>query len=106
MVKTDRELQNEFLQSRDEEERKLTVDFACRLLQIELEIKALKEDMKVIKEDAKEKGVLVKNVNKVIAQMKRAMKEKTSENVDNDRIYAILEQSEEFQDLLFRLNAN
>jgi uncharacterized protein (UPF0335 family) len=105
MVKTDRELQNEFLQSRDEEERKLTVDFACRLLQIELEIKALKEDMKVIKEDAKEKGVLVKNVNKVIAQMKRAMKEKVTENVDNDRIYSFLEQSEEFQDLLFRLNA-
>jgi hypothetical protein len=34
------------------------------------------------------------------------MKEKVTENTDNDRIYSFLEQSEEFQDLLFRLNAN
>lgn len=105
MPEKETKMMRDFIINRDEEEKKLTIDFACRLLQLELEIKALKEDIKVVKEDAKEKGVLVKNVNKVIAQMKKTLKEKSIDNSDNERIYTILEQSEEFQDLLFRLNS-
>lgn len=65
-----------FMNDRNQEETKLTLDFAKAVLTLELEIKEIKDDIKEIKKDAKANGVSVGMVNKVINNIKKSMNEK------------------------------
>jgi len=50
-------------------------EYIKRILYIENEIKGLKEDIKVIKQEAKEDGILTKEINKAISKVKAKIKE-------------------------------
>ena len=65
---------NQFLINRDEEETKLTLDFAKALLHLELQIKELRDDQRAIRLDAKANGVAVTKVNRVLANLKKLFK--------------------------------
>lgn len=67
---------NEFLINRDEEETKITLEFAKALLALDIEIQEIRNDQKEIRKQAKDNGVSVGKVNKVINNLKRAAKEK------------------------------
>ena len=49
-------------------------DYVKRILYIENEIKGLKEDIKQIKAEAKEEGILTKEINKAINILKAEIK--------------------------------
>jgi len=81
----------EFLINRDEEETKLTLDFAKQILALELEIKEIKADQKEIKAEAKANGVSVQKVTKAINQMKAVMKANDMDLLELETIEAVLE---------------
>jgi len=81
---------NEFLINRDEEETKLTLQFARALLALDLEIKDLKSDQKVIKAEAKDNGVSVQKVTKALNLIKAAMKANDNELLELEMVEAAL----------------
>lgn len=72
--KTTQEMTNEFLVNRDSEETELTIQFAKRIIALDIEIKGIKEDQKEIKKQAKDEGVSVQKVMKAINKLKAIMK--------------------------------
>jgi len=52
-----------------------TKEYIKRILYIENEIKGLKEDIKLVKQEAKEDGILTKEINKAISKIKAKIKE-------------------------------
>ena len=81
----------EFLINKDEEETRMTLDFARALLAIDLEIKDLKEDQKAIKDEAKDNGVTVAKVTKALNDLKRLAKAKESDLAELEEIEKVLE---------------
>ena len=57
-----------------EENIEQTKEYVKRILYIENEIKGLKEDIKAIKQEAKEEGILTKEINKAISMVKQEIK--------------------------------
>lgn len=81
---------NEFLINRDKEETELTLQFAKQLIALDLEIKGIKEDQKVIKKEAKDEGVSVQKVTKAINQMKAIMKANDADLTEIEQIEGVL----------------
>jgi uncharacterized protein (UPF0335 family) len=81
---------NEFLINRDEEETKMTLEYARALLSLEVDIKEIKDDQKEIKAEAKANGVSVMKVNKVLANMKKMAKEKDIDVKEMETIEGVL----------------
>jgi predicted amino acid racemase len=81
---------NEFLINRDEEETKMTLEYARALLSLEVDIKEIKDDQKEIKAEAKANGVSVMKVNKVLANMKKMAKEKDIDVKEMETIESVL----------------
>ena len=81
---------NEFLINRDKEETELTLQFAKQLIALDLEIKAIKEDQKEIKKEAKDEGVSVQKVTKAINQMKAVMKANDADLTEIEQIESVL----------------
>lgn len=80
----------EYLINKDAEETNMTLDFAKALLTLELEIKAIKNDQKEIKNDAKANGVSIQKVAKALKAMKDALKEKPNEVLELEAIESVL----------------
>jgi len=80
----------QYLINKDEEETKLTLDFARALLAIEVEIKDLRDDQKEIKNEAKDNGVSVTKVTKALNDLKRYAKAKESDLAELEEIEAAL----------------
>jgi hypothetical protein len=76
----------EFLINRDKEETELTLQFAKALLTLDLEIKDLKSDQKIIKAEAKDNGVSVQKVTKALNLLKAAMKANDSDLLELEQI--------------------
>jgi len=72
--KQSQEAQEKFLINRDEEETKLTLEYARRMIALEQQIKEIKDDMAALKTEYKDDGVAVNKVNKAIKNIKMAMK--------------------------------
>ena len=81
---------NEFLINRDKEETELTLQFAKRIIALDIEIKGIKEDQKVIKKEAKDEGVSVQKVTKAINQMKAIMKTNDADLSEIEQIEGVL----------------
>ena len=81
---------DEFLINRDKEETELTLQFAKQLIALDLEIKAIKEDQKEIKKEAKDEGVSVQKVTKAINQMKAVMKANDADLTEIEQIESVL----------------
>jgi len=80
----------EFLINRDKEETELTISFARQMLALDLEIKALKEDQKAIKAEAKDEGVSVQKVTKALNLLKQLMKTNDNDLHELEEIEAVL----------------
>ena len=74
----------------DEEETKLTIDYAKQMLALDLEIKELQDDKKAITTEAKDEGVSVAKVKKVISAMKAAMKANDSDLLEQELMQEVL----------------
>jgi len=87
---TDREMQEKFLINKDEEETKLTLEYARRMIALEKEIKEIKDDMKAIKAEYKDEGVSVQKVNKAIKNIKMAAKLNDLDATEIEMIQTVL----------------
>ena len=81
----------EFLINQDETETKMTLDFAKQILALEVEIKRIKDDIKEIKKEAKDEGVAVNKVIRVLNQLKRVMKTNQADLNEMEEISLVLE---------------
>jgi len=88
--KTGTEMAEEFLINRDKEETELTLEYAKAMIALEKEIKEIKDDMKVIKDEAKDNGVSVQKVNKAIKNIKMAMKLNDLDEAEIEMIQTVL----------------
>lgn len=80
----------QFLLNRDEEETELTLQFARAILNIEIQMKDLKEDIKEVKNDAKANGVSVMKVIKVLRNLKKMLSEKPMDMKEMEDIENVL----------------
>ena len=62
-----------FLIKKYDDQRKKTLEYARTILELELEIKKIKDQIKEIKKDAKIDGVFVSGINKVARTCKRTV---------------------------------
>lgn len=90
MKKTENEMVQEYLIANDKEETQLTLQFAKAIIALDLEIKAIKEDQKEIKKEAKDEGVSVQKVTKAINQMKALMKANDADLTEIEQIENVL----------------
>lgn len=84
----------DFLISKKSKTEQDTINYAKALLDLELQIKEIKEDMKVIRDEAKAEGVDVAKVAKSINEIKKALKAKPSDKFEQEKIMEILENNE------------
>ena len=94
---------NEFLINRDKEETELTLQFAKQLIALDLEIKAIKEDQKEIKKEAKDEGVSIQKVTKAINQMKAIMKANDADLTEIEQIGNVLENDVDIRTMISEL---
>jgi len=85
------DLTKEFLINRDAEETRLTIQFAKAMLDLDAQIKEIKEDQKVIKAEAKDEGVSVQKVTKAMSQIKAYMKSKDTDLTEIEMIKKVLD---------------
>ena len=76
--------QEGFIQERATQEQNLTTDFAVELLKKEYLKKLIDNEIKEIKTDAKSNGILIKNVNNALKNLKRALKENGQNELDEE----------------------
>ena len=62
------------------EDKQSVLDFVMRILRLELQIKEIKEDIKSVKQEAKEQGLLVGEITKAISEIKREVKKQKKPN--------------------------
>jgi len=84
------DVQEEFLINRDAEETKLTLEYARRIIALEMEVKAIKDDMAAIKKEYKDDGVSVGKVNKAIRNIKMAAKLNDLDATEIEMIQTVL----------------
>jgi len=94
---------DEFLINRDKEETELTLQFAKQLIALDLEIKAIKEDQKEIKKEAKDEGVSIQKVTKAINQMKAIMKANDADLTEIEQIGNVLENDVDIRTMISEL---
>ncbi len=70
-------------------------DYAKQIIACQIEIKSINDDIKQIKIEAKENGVLIKEIDSVIADIKRELKKDPSETIIEDDIRAKFEKNED-----------
>jgi len=93
----------EYLINKDEEETKLTIEFAIRMLGIDAEIKELQDEKKTIRKEYKDEGVSTTKVNKVLTQLKSLYKQKDEDLDELDQIQLALDNNVDIKVLISNL---
>ncbi len=70
-------------------------DYAKQIIACKIEIKAVQDSIKVIKMEAKENGVLIKEIDTVMNDILKEMKKDPSETIIEDDIRIKLENNED-----------
>lgn len=83
-MKDTKKLQEDFIQDRATKEQNLTIDFAIAILQKEYLKKLIDNDIKEIKADAKSEGIMIKNVQNALKNLKRSLKENGQNELDEE----------------------
>ena len=73
-------------------------DYAKQIIAGQIEMKAIQDDMKAIKKSAKEDGILIKEIDSVIADIKRELKKDPSESAIEEEIRAKFEANQDLMD--------
>jgi hypothetical protein len=82
-----------FLNKQHTERETKTVEFALRIITLMKEIKDRREDIKVVKSEAKLDGVKVGSVMKIFNKMKQQLKNKDKDTSDEDEILILLREA-------------
>jgi len=98
-----KKLTEDFMEKRNNEETKKTLDYARALLAIDLEIKGLKDDQKEIKSEAKSEGVQVQKVTKALNALKAAMKSNDTDLIELELIGELLDKDVDIKTMLSEL---
>jgi uncharacterized protein (UPF0335 family) len=80
-----------FIQSRQDDINTMTVDYVKAVIALEKEIKAIKDDIKALTNEAKENQVNTKHAKKAIAKLKYLMKTSQDEINEEDEILSVLQ---------------
>ena len=73
-------------------------DYAKQIIAGQIDQKAIQDDIKRIKKEAKEDGILVKEIDAVIADIKREMKKDPTESMIEAEIRAKFEADKDLMD--------
>ena len=73
-------------------------DYAKQMIAAQIEIKAIQDDVKAMKKSAKEDGILIKEIDSVIADIKRELKKDPSESIIEEEIRAKFEANQDLMD--------
>ena len=73
-------------------------DYAKQIIATQIEMKALQDDIKRIKKEAKEDGILIKEIDAVMADIKRELKKDPSESMIEAEIRAKFEANQDVMD--------
>lgn len=84
-----------FIESRQDQISKMTVDYVKAVIALEKEIKSIKDDIKSITSEAKENQVNTKHAKRAIAKLKYLMKTSQDEINEEDEILSVLQDSGE-----------
>lgn len=79
------------------------VDYARQVIACQMEIKAIQDDIKVIKSEAKEKGVLVKEIDAAISQLKKEAKQNPQEAILQEEVLEKLRDNKDILDSISML---
>lgn len=85
---------DDFLVSKKSKLEEDTINYTKQLLALELQIKEIKDDMKVIKSEAKAEGVDTAKVGKAITALKKTLKAKPADLFEEEKIFEIIENNE------------
>jgi len=94
---------DELYEDQSSVEAKVTVEFVKQYLQIELDIKELKDQIKIFKDEAKANGVNVPYTIKMINALKKEYKTSAEEVQETETIKGILENDVDVKSLILRL---
>ena len=97
---TEHEMINDFLEKKQTDETQMILDFAMALLDCEIQKKEISEDIKVIKTEAKENGILVKQVMSAVAVLKKEMKQDELDKRESVAMYELLSST---PDILYKI---
>jgi len=81
-----------------EEVMKTSYDFALAILEKQIQIKAIQEEIKEIKENYKEQGIAVNAVNRVINTLKSKAKKDPGSILEEEIILEKMEANQDIQD--------
>jgi uncharacterized protein (UPF0335 family) len=93
---------DEFITSKQSHEEQLTLDFARAILDCELQKKEITDDIKVIKQEAKDNGILVQHVMKAVKALKQEIK---TDELDKRETQAMLDLLGADSDIRFKIES-
>jgi len=100
---TTEDMTKQWLINRDEDETRLTVQFAKAMLDLEQQIKELRDDQKQIKAEAKDEGVSVQKVTKAMNDIKAYMKAKDTDLTEIEMIKKVLDNDVDIKTMISEL---
>jgi len=86
--------ENFITKSIDEDTQKIK-DYVSKILVLENEIKGRKDDIKFVKQEAKEDGILTKEINKALGILKSKMKVNEADKFIIDKFVDMLEKDDD-----------
>lgn len=90
MSENEQEMIEEFIENKKSHEEQLTIDAAKAILDCELRKKDIAQDIKEIKQQAKDEGVLIGQVMKAVKAIKAELKADVLEKKEQESMYKLL----------------
>ncbi len=97
MSSNDQKMIEDFVEKKRTEEEKITLEFAKAILDCEIQKKEIAENIKDIKSEAKDRGVQVQQIMKVVKQLKDSLKESKTLKDDLSDLSDILMSDSDFK---------
>jgi len=100
--KSEEEMIEDFIETKKTHEEELTLQFAKAILDCELQKKEIGEDIKEIKSEAKENGIMVQQVMKAVKTLKQEIKTDELEKRETENLYDLLVED---SDIIFKIES-
>lgn len=90
---SDKEMINQFIQDKADEKTQITAQFIERIAELEKQLFEVKEDIKAVKQDAKDEGIEVAKVMKAYNAIKRQLKRDPAKLAEDEEYSKLLSSS-------------
>lgn len=90
---SDKEMINQFIKDKEDEKTQLVIQFIERLAELEKNLYEIKEDIKTIKQNAKDEGIEVAKVVKAYKAIKAQLKKDPVKIIEDQQFYDMLSNS-------------